>query len=184
MVGDIVYGKYSLKLDPFEPDTLYITNRGLQKSTDNGDSWETISSGIPTTNLSRVFPSPAQPGLLFVTTEYGELYRTVDGGQNWSALLLFNNSLYDLTFDPRFPSIIYASGIINEVPGVFYSKDGGLNWVFYGNPTGSTSVPERLYINTEQNELIAAKSYDSYGIYKTDLVPIFDSFLPIIFRAD
>jgi photosystem II stability/assembly factor-like uncharacterized protein len=181
MVGEIMYGKYSLKLDPFDPDTLYLTNRGLQKSVDNGDSWEIISNGIPTTNLYGVFPSPAQPGVLFVTTEYGELYKTVDGGQNWSALLLFNNRIHDLAFDPRIPSIIYASGRINEVAGMFYSTNGGSNWSFYGNPIDSTSELERLYINTRQNELIASKHYDSFGVYKTDLLPIIDSFLPIIF---
>jgi len=183
LVGDILYGRYMLKLDPFDPDTIYVTNRVLQKSGDNGDTWETISDGIPATNLIGVFPSPAQPGVLFVTTELGELYKTVDGGKNWSALLLDENFIYDLTFDPRIPSIIYASGRINQVAGVFYSKDGGSNWIFYGNPAGSTSGPEKLYINAGKNELIAAKSYDSYGVYNTDLLPIFDSFLPIIFEA-
>ena len=67
---------------------------------------------------------------------------------------------------------------------MFYSKDGGSNWIFYGNPAVSTSGPEKLYINVGQNELIAAKSYDGYGVYRTDLLPIFDSFLPIIFGVD
>jgi len=184
LVGDLSYGKYMLKLDPFDPNTLYLTNNVLQKSADNGDTWETISNGIPSTDLYGVFPSPARSGELFVTTGNGKLYKSVDGGQNWSAPQLDNLFLYDLTFDSRISSIIYASGILNEVAGVFYSKDGGSNWIFYGNPAGSTSGPEKLYINVGQNELIAARSYDSYGVYRTDLVPIFDSFLPIIFGVN
>ena len=184
LVGNLLYGKNMLKLDPFDPNTLYLTNNVLQKSADNGDTWETISNGIPSTDLYGVFPSPARSGELFVTTGNGKLYKSVDGGQNWSALLLDNLFLYDLTFDSRISSIIYASGIINEVAGVFYSKDGGSNWIFYGNPAVSTSGPEKLYINVGQNELIAAKSYDGYGVYRTELVPIFDSFLPIIFGVN
>ena len=55
LVGDNLYGKYMLKLDPFDPNTLYLTNNVLQKSADNGDTWETISNGIPSTDLYGVF---------------------------------------------------------------------------------------------------------------------------------
>lgn len=184
LISSFSYRAYDLKLDPFDPNTLYFPNRFLLKSTDNGDTWETISDGIPAANLIGVFPSPAQPGVLFVTTRQGELYKTVDGGQNWSALLLSTGHIYDLTFDPRIPSIVYASGIINEVAGVFYSTDGGWNWNFYGNPANSTSRPEDLFIEPRQNKLIVSKDYAPHGVYKTDLIPIFESFMPIIFGTD
>jgi len=182
-VGDNLYGKNSLKLDPFDLDTIYVTNRILQKSTDNGDTWETISDGIPSTNLVAVFPSPAQRGELYVTTEYGVLYKTVDGGQNWS-LISGENHKNNLTFDPRIPSIIYASGGVNGVGSMFYSTDGGRNWSFYGSPGDSSHMIENTYINTGQEELIAEIVNDDYGIYKTSFLPVFNIYLPIIFASD
>jgi photosystem II stability/assembly factor-like uncharacterized protein len=182
-VGDNLFGKNSLKLDPFDLETIYVTNRILQKSTDNGDTWETISDGIPATNLVAVFPSPAQRGVLYVTTEYGVLYKTVDGGQNWSQISGENHK-YNLTFDPRIPSIIYASGGVNGIGSMFFSTDGGRSWNFYGSPGDSSYMIENTYINTGQEELLAEIAFDDYGIYKTSLLPVSDTFLPIIFGSD
>ena len=43
---------------------------------------------------------------------------------------------------------------------------------------------ENTYINTGQEELLAEIAFDDYGIYKTSLLPVSDTFLPIIFGSD
>ncbi|MEM8964347.1 MAG: hypothetical protein AAGD38_22870, partial [Acidobacteriota bacterium] len=99
-----------LALDPFENDTIYYGSQYLHRSTDRGDTWEIISPDLTTDNEERqkqaesggltpdvtgaenytsivaVVPSPVRAGVLWVGTDDGRLWRTEDGGANWTSL--------------------------------------------------------------------------------------------------
>lgn len=63
------------KLDDFQP-YLYKTN-------DYGQSWQTITNGIPADDFTRVIRAdPHRPGLLYAGTETG-LYLSFDDGASW-----------------------------------------------------------------------------------------------------
>ncbi|XZE54588.1 WD40/YVTN/BNR-like repeat-containing protein [Planctomycetaceae bacterium SH139] len=87
----------AIEISPHDKATAYIaTTRykfndkrpGLYKTTDYGQSWTAISSGIPEGAFTRVVrEEPRQQGLLFAGTEMG-LYLSRDGGASWQPFQL------------------------------------------------------------------------------------------------
>jgi photosystem II stability/assembly factor-like uncharacterized protein len=96
--------------DPLTPGTIYLGSQFLHRSTDRGESWETISPDLTTNNpdwqhqdvsggLTRdvsnaenyttilaIAPSPLQKGVIWVGTDDGRLQVTRDGGKSWTSV--------------------------------------------------------------------------------------------------
>ena len=88
-----------IAVDPSKPSTLYVYSSGsaepVRKSTDGGVSWKAASAGLPATgasgsyNVSALAIDPVNPSTLYASC-YGAagggggVYRSVDGGANWS----------------------------------------------------------------------------------------------------
>ncbi len=99
-----------IALDPFDDSTLYYGSQFVHRSTDRGDSWETISGDLTSNNpewqrqeesggltpdvtgaenyctIMTIAPSSLEQGLLWVGTDDGRLHLTRDGGQTWVSL--------------------------------------------------------------------------------------------------
>ncbi len=77
---------------PHDPATAYVTATRYKnddyapyvfKTTDYGQSWQRIVTGIAADHFCRAIrEDPAQPGLLYLGTEFG-LYISFDGGKGW-----------------------------------------------------------------------------------------------------
>ena len=57
---------------------FFITPQGLHRSLDNGDTWEPLQNGLPTTGLSDLLVAPNDHVFLFGAGNL--LYRSVDEG--------------------------------------------------------------------------------------------------------
>lgn len=87
----------AIEVSPHDKATIYIaTTRykfndhtpGLYKSTDYGNTWTKIDSGIPADAFTRVVrEDDVRKDLLFAGTELG-LYLSWDGGKNWAPFQL------------------------------------------------------------------------------------------------
>ncbi|MEP7235366.1 MAG: glycosyl hydrolase, partial [Ignavibacteriota bacterium] len=119
-------GAIDIKMDPSNPRTLYASmwhaNRtawsltsgsssgGLYKSTDGGDTWNSLSHnpGMPKGLLGKicVSVSPANPERVYamIENEHGGLFRSDDGGKVWQQLDTNNN----LTQRPWYFSSVFA----------------------------------------------------------------------------
>jgi photosystem II stability/assembly factor-like uncharacterized protein len=99
-----------LAQDPFEPGTIYYGSQFLHRSTDGGNSWETISPDLTTNNpdwqkqdtsggltidvsgaesfttILAIAPSPVTRGVIWVGTDDGRLQVTRDGGKTWTSV--------------------------------------------------------------------------------------------------
>jgi len=96
--------------DPFDPDTIYYGSQFVHKSTDRGETWQTISPDLTTANedfweaaktsggltsdvtaaefyttISVIAPSPIDETVIWVGTDDGRLHVTRDGGQSWTS---------------------------------------------------------------------------------------------------
>jgi photosystem II stability/assembly factor-like uncharacterized protein len=81
-----------VEISAHDPDIVYLAATRykladyrpyLFRSTDGGQSWQSISGSFPATEITRVLRAdPVQRGLLFVGTESG-VYVTLDAGQSW-----------------------------------------------------------------------------------------------------
>ena len=105
-----------LAVDPVNPAVLYAAaNGGIFKSTNRGDSWTSISGGLPSNQYDYYFivlVNPANPSILFARRYGSGVYRTTDGGNQWAlantGLPFFVGGGSTLAMDPSNPSTLYV----------------------------------------------------------------------------
>ena len=189
---------------PSNPDVVYVGGgeyalrgnvshgEGVWKSTDAGKTWTSLGLKL-TRQISRVLVHPTNPDVVYVaaqgnvwapTPERG-VYRSRDGGKNWSKVLFRNDSTgaSDLAFDPSNPNVLYAAfwqagrtpWMLNsggEGSGVFKSTDGGDTWT---NISHNPGMPSGIFGNigltvsaANHNRVFAIIEADSGGVYRSD----------------
>ncbi len=121
---------------------------GVWKSEDAGKTWKQM--GLSTSrHISRIRVHPqnhnivyaAVMGNLFASSEERGVYKSIDGGENWTKVLFVNEDAgaVDLCLDPNNPRIMYASTWrIRRTPyslssggegcGLWKSTDSGETW--------------------------------------------------------
>jgi photosystem II stability/assembly factor-like uncharacterized protein len=106
---------------------------GMYKSTNGGDAWVQINTGLPTSpgsllNIHTVAVGPTNPDIVYIGTWKNGVYRTTDGGGSWMPM---NNGLTSadvrsLAIGPNNPQVIYAG--LGEGKGVFKTTTAGSQW--------------------------------------------------------
>ena len=146
-------GELALVIDPRTPSTLYAGSFAssrvsmapgvpplyygtgtISKSTDGGQTWMTVTAGIPSEALvSSLAIDPVTPSTIYgaYTSENagGGILKSVDGGQSWSVIDTkgFNNAI--AAVDLRTPSTIYAAYSSYDGTGtISKSADAGSSW--------------------------------------------------------
>ena len=166
---------------------------GVYKSENGGKTWQHM--GLRTSqHIGRIVVHPTNSNIVFVAsqgplwTDGGErgLYKTVDGGKTWKAVLTISahTGVTDVVMDPTDPSIMYAAAFQRQrkaysfvgggpESGIYKSTDGGDTWrrVTEGLPNRdigriglavSRSQPRTVYATLETNTTEVYRS-DDYG---------------------
>lgn len=142
-------GCADLVMDPNDPNILYASfwefrrtawsfssggdQSALYKSTDGGTTWNKIHNGFPSGQLGRiaiaVAPSNSQILYSVIESEKDEdkgLYRSDDGGANWThlngdfALVVRPFYFSRIVVDPTDPDVVTKAGLFGSI-----SRDGG-----------------------------------------------------------
>lgn len=124
----------------------------LLHTRDGGKSWQQVK--LPTApgqqrgdlNLLHLFPG--QNGALYVAAEQGVLYRSTDGGQQWSALSTGSKA-------SLWSGVVTASGaiVVGGLGGkLLRSDDGGQHWQAIDSPTSGSITALR----SQGNEVVAS----------------------------
>ncbi len=172
---------FCLTIDPHDFDTIWIGTqdiRGIFKSTDGGRTWMEMDHGV-IESMGITFRGftvdPRSSNIVYAAAELsswawagaprngrefdmvkGVVYKTTDGGQNWTAVWRGDNLARYIWIDPGNPDVVYVStGIFdreaaNSVPatgvsggvGIIKSLDGGRTW------TPANSGLANLYVGT------------------------------------
>ncbi len=114
--------------DPVVPTTVYTgsTNgNGVAKTSNRGDDWLTVDSGLVNGTVNGITVDPANNSRIYASTN-GGVYISNNGAGNWT---LFNSTLADFTFysihiDVKDSTLMYAG----SDRGIFYSHDAGSTW--------------------------------------------------------
>lgn len=159
---------------------------GIYRSLDGGKSWENL--GLKNSeHIGRIVIHPTDPNIVYVAaigplwSSGGDrgLFKTTDGGKNWTQVLQKDGKSLvdehtganDIIMDPRDPNVLYVSTFqrrrhvftyVGGGPGSFLYKstDGGATWnkITSGLPSGdlgriglaiSPADPEVLYVMVE-----------------------------------
>jgi photosystem II stability/assembly factor-like uncharacterized protein len=123
------HGTPAPAIDPRTPTTLYVGTRGggVFKSTDGGDRWSAVNSGMTNFDVVAVVLDPQTPTTLYAATWGSGVFKSIDGGNStW----IVNNGLttgylHTLAVDPQTPTTLYVG---TYGGGVFKSIDGGTTW--------------------------------------------------------
>ena len=130
----------SLAFDRSNPKVMYAGTggfvgggRGVYKSTDGGEHWTPSNKGMLDRRISSLATDPWAPGTVYAVSDRGDLFKSIDGGTNWSdlseqlkaATQYFQAFEPLLILDPTRPGVLYLAG---KIGGWFYSGDGGENW--------------------------------------------------------
>ncbi|MCC1484545.1 VPS10 domain-containing protein [Winogradskyella immobilis] len=164
---------------------------GVYKSMDAGKTWTHIGLD-QSRHISDVIIHPTNPDIIYITAQgaqYGTskergVYKTTDGGENWSKVLYVNESTgaSSLSMDMNNPRILYAamwqhrrypwlieSG--GEGSGLYKSIDGGTTWDKL--KTGLPKVFGKAGIsvsraNSERVFAVIEAEDDKGGVYRSD----------------
>ena len=166
---------------------------GVYKSENGGKTWQHMGLRA-SQHIGRIVVHPTNSNIVFVAsqgplwTDGGErgLYKTVDGGKTWKAVLTISphTGVTDVVMDPTDPSIMYAAAFQRQrkaysfvgggpESGIYKSTDGGDTWrrVTEGLPNRdigriglavSRSQPRTVYATLETNTTEVYRS-DDYG---------------------
>lgn len=164
---------------------------GVYKSMDAGKTWKHL--GLEKTrHISDVVIHPQNPDIIFITAQgaqYGPsqergVYRTNDGGKNWSKVLAVdqNTGASSLSMDMNNPRILYASmwqhrrypWIMEsggKQSGIYKSTDGGDTWkqLKTGLPKafGKSGISVSR-ANSERVFAVIEAAGEKGGVYRSD----------------
>ena len=139
-----------------DPTIIFASGNGkFYRSIDTGETWEQITSGVPTGERGVIGVSPANPDvvyfLLSVSSAYKGIYRSTDAGLNFTEMSNSPNIMswgceggdggqawydLDIAIDPLNDNTIFAGGV-----NCFKSTDGGATWQISSHWWGDCGVP-------------------------------------------
>ncbi len=132
----------SLAVDPVDTNIIYAGThgRGVYKSLDGGKSWFEVNEGIyPDSVVYTLAVSPGNHSLVYAGTRRnnslnGTLYKTVDGGAHWEAVLQTQADwVYSVAVNPGSPDKLLAA--VHEA-GVYRADGYGGNGDWYATNNG------------------------------------------------
>lgn len=193
----------SLAVAPSDPNILYagtgeacvrgnITyGDGVYKSTDGGKTWENLGLR-DTRQIGKVIVHPRNADVVLVAAlghafgpnvERG-IFRTTDGGKNWSKVLYVDDKTggIDVEFDPNNPNVMFAAMYqVQRKPwelssggpgsGLYRSSDGGVTWKHLtgnGLPEGLLGRITITISAADSNRIYAMIEAEKGGLFRSD----------------
>src|SRR6266705_1079839 len=184
----------SVRIHPTNPDIVWVSaqgdafkanaERGVFKSTDGGEHFTKIASGLPNeligkANLAVTAAKPTRIYALVEAKPGGGLYRSDDAGQSWTAMnpqpatiaaAMIQRPFYYVALgaDPTNADVVYAGA-----EGFFKSTDGGKTFSPFRTPHGDNHdiwiSPKDGNIMIQSNDGGANVSFDGGRTWSTQL---------------
>lgn len=139
----------AILLDPSSPSTLYaatgagVNGFGVLRSIDAGATWIPVNSGLPPVNtgMTALALDPLQTSVLYASFEDQTMYRTADGGTNWTPITgpFAGHMVASLAVDSR--SQLYVGTYF----GSWVSADRGLTWT--AMKLGTSDLGQNIFID-------------------------------------
>jgi hypothetical protein len=149
-------------IHPTSPNIMYTAGvaGGVWRTTNSGATWTPLADLIANIAVNSLAMDPSNPNVLYAGTGEGYfnidgvrgagIFKTTDGGANWSQLLSTNTLDFqyvnDLVVSPVNSNRVYAG----TRTGVWRSTDGGANWTRVLNPSIQGGCLD-LAIRTDQS---------------------------------
>jgi photosystem II stability/assembly factor-like uncharacterized protein len=163
-----------LAVAPVSPTVIYAGVRGsflhqIYRSFDGGDSWQGLARihDYPLTTLA-VNPVTSTTVYAGVSTwdsptTGGEVFRSLDGGSNWSQILPLGTLAQIIVVDPVKPQVVYVGRLSG---GLLKSVDGGDNWQAINNGLPSNVMTIRnVLLHPSNSQIVYITTND--GLFRS-----------------
>ncbi len=157
----VVYASlWESRQGPWENSQWMGTSGGLFKSTDGGDTWRQLTSGLPKDVVQvNLAIAPSDPHRLYATLAMMRglaIYRSIDGGATWErattdprpAERIGGGDLPVPRVDPQNPDVVYVASIVT-----WKSTDGGKTWTGIRGAPGGDDY-QNIWINPRDPGII------------------------------
>jgi hypothetical protein len=119
-------------IDPNDSDTVYTGNQRVYRTKNDGLSWDALTPVLDGSPISAIEVAPADSTAIYVGTENGGIFRSLDGGTTWSANLtgpdLPGVMVTRIETHPADASDVYLTVGNSGNSHVFRSRDNGSTW--------------------------------------------------------
>lgn len=161
----------AVAVDPTNSAIVYagtIGTQGIHKSVNGALTWSPLATGSAPINGYSLAIDPTNTNIVYAGA-FGGVYRSTQGGANWSAPNTFHPFPVALAIDPASPSTLYAGTDPINAPfsGVYKSTNAGASWspVNTGLPSVAGAAVQALAIDPATGAVYAG--LESLGVYKT-----------------
>lgn len=164
--------------DPNDENTIYTTVSGFRwdeelphvfKSTDLGQTWESISGNLPELPVNQMVINPDESDEIIVGTDAG-IFMTVDGGENWESitgnmpmvpvvsfkLIPETKELYAATYGISTYKIDLDDVNVGLTENVAQVNDFHINWV-------RSTTNDYIQLSNESSQKFNMKVFDASG---------------------
>jgi len=169
----IIYADlFAHRLAPWENGEWGGPGSGLYKSTDGGNTWKPLKTGLPgkEDGLSRIGFCIAPSGhnrmyaVVSANEKTGGIYRSDDAGESWVKINADNrlwergDDFAEVKVDPKNKDIVYDANVVT-----WRSTDAGKTWAGWKGAPGGDDY-HRLWINPANPDIILLASDQGAGI--------------------
>ena len=145
-------------IDPVQPQTVYLGLDQVYKSTDRGDSWTNISSGIFSTTLEIVEVAPSNVNYIYASDGVN-VKASTNGGGSWSTIYSAA-TVSALEINPNDETQVF----ITTGNSVFESLNAGASWTDI-SASINLKCNDIISLNNGQDLYLAT----DFGVYTMDV---------------
>jgi photosystem II stability/assembly factor-like uncharacterized protein len=150
----------------------------VYRSTDGAESWERMTLPEGVTGPTGINTDPRDPNRVYMTAhgrflryawlplQPAGLYISTDAGAHWKLVFDKDQYLYDITYDPGNPDVMYMTGFTSSA---YRSADKGQTWTRIAG--FNFKAGHRIFPDPQDPEMIYITTYGSsiwYGPWKGD----------------
>ena len=177
-------------MDPVNSNTVYAGSNAVWKTTNDGGNWQRVSPRFDGSPITALEVCHADSKRIYVGTENGNIFKSVDAGANWSQNLS-NTTIPGFTItrikaSPDDADRVFVTVANFGATHVFRSDDAGVNWTDVDNGALpdvphhaiaiSESQPDTLFVANDVGVFVSANAGSAWRNLTGNLpnVPVID----------
>ena len=154
-------------MDPADARVVYVGTKRVWRTSNAGTNWTPVSPFFDDSPITVIEPAAADSDTIYVGTENGGVFRTLDRGATWSANLssamLPGRTITRLESSPDNANQVYAAIANYGDSHVYRSDDAGASWLDIDNGM-LPDVPHRSIVVTPDDPHRVIVANDA-GVY-------------------
>jgi photosystem II stability/assembly factor-like uncharacterized protein len=165
----------AIAVDPVNRQNVWmgIEVDGVRRSTDGGDTWETINGAIPNRDVHNLAIAPGRPSTVFVVVS-DDVFISRDDGATWKSIGVPEKFPWGyprgIRIHPENPDVVFLTigdTFLGRVGSVMRSTDAGSSWEELPLPVQPNSAMWVVNVEPPKAQTVYAGSIFGY-LYRSD----------------